>query len=161
MSQSSRNGSVYKETQQHVDRFADEGLRTLFLAEKTLDKRVYEEWNKKSQAAKLEIKDRDEKVAAVDELIETDLELIGATAIEDRLQDEVQDTIKFLKKAGIKVWVLTGDKIETAMNIGVSAGLLDSSMEQYIVDETEFSELKSKLEGVKQQADSPANKGTK
>jgi len=75
-------------------------------------------------------------VAAVDELIEKDLELIGSTAIEDRLQDEVADTIQFMKSTGIKVWVLTGDKIETAMNIGVSAGLLDSTMGQYIIDET-------------------------
>ena len=81
-------------------------------------------------------------MAEVDELIETDLELIGATAIEDRLQDEVADTIQFLKSAGIKVWVLTGDKIETAMNIGISAGLLDSSMEQYIVDDIEASKLR-------------------
>ena len=59
-------------------------------------------------------------------MIETNLNLIGSTAIEDRLQDEVADTIKFAKSAGIKVWVLTGDKIETAINIGVSAGLLDT-----------------------------------
>jgi magnesium-transporting ATPase (P-type) len=46
-----------------------------------------------------------------------------------------------MKKTGIKVWVLTGDKIETAMNIGVSAGLLDSSMAQYVVEETDPSKL--------------------
>ena len=78
--------------------------------------------------------DREAKVAEVDEKIENDLELVGSTAIEDRLQDEVADTIQFMKKAGIKVWVLTGDKIETAMNIGVSAGLLDSKMEQHIIE---------------------------
>jgi P-type E1-E2 ATPase len=56
------------------------------------------------------------------------MELIGSTAIEDKLQDEVQDTINFLKEGGIKVWVLTGDKVETAINIGISAGLLDENM---------------------------------
>jgi P-type E1-E2 ATPase len=76
----------------------------------------------------LSITNRDKAVAAVQEMIEVDLELIGCTAIEDRLQDEVAETIVFLKQAGIKVWVLTGDKIETAINIGFSAGLLDSSM---------------------------------
>jgi phospholipid-translocating ATPase len=55
-----------------------------------------------------------------------------------------------MKKAGIKVWVLTGDKIETAMNIGVSAGLLDSSMAQYIVEETEYDQLKLQLESTLQ-----------
>ena len=69
----------------------------------------------------LALKNREEEVAAVDEDIETELELLGSTAIEDRLQDDVKGTIEFMKDAGIKVWVLTGDKIGTAMNIGVSA----------------------------------------
>lgn len=80
-------------------------------------------------------------MAAVDELIENDLTLIGSTAIEDRLQDDVADTIQFMKKTGIKVWVLTGDKVETAINIGVSAGLLDNHMEQHLIEETGFEEL--------------------
>ena len=79
----------------------------------------------------MEINDREEKVAAVDEKIEKDLELIGSTAIEDRLQDEVPETIRFMREAGIQVWVLTGDKLETAVNIGVSAGLIDPHMQQY------------------------------
>jgi phospholipid-transporting ATPase len=62
------------------------------------------------------------------------LTLLGSTAIEDKLQDEVADTISSLKEAGIKVWVLTGDKIETAINIGYSCKLLDDDMEQYLVD---------------------------
>ena len=85
----------------------------------------------------MEIINREDKVAAVDEKIEVGLHLVGSTAIEDELQDEVAGTIRFMKNAGIKVWVLTGDKIETAMNIGVSAGLLDDTMEQYIVEETD------------------------
>lgn len=62
--------------------------------------------------------------------------LMGSTAIEDRLQDEVPDTITFARQAGIKVWVLTGDKIETAINIGLSAGLLDNEkvMDLHIID---------------------------
>lgn len=71
------------------------------------------------------ISNRDAMLAKCEENIEVNLELVGSTAIEDRLQDEVADTIQFMKRTGIKVWVLTGDKIETAMNIGVSAGLLD------------------------------------
>ena len=74
-------------------------------------------------------------------MIEVNLELIGATAIEDKLQDQVADSIQFMKKAGIKVWVLTGDKIETAMNIGVSAGLLDQEMDNHIIEETEKNTL--------------------
>ena len=78
-------------------------------------------------------------------MIEVEMELVGSTAIEDRLQDEVADTIQFMKKTGIKVWVLTGDKIETAMNIGVSAGLLDSSMGQHIIDQTDNSEILQRI----------------
>lgn len=66
--------------------------------------------------------------------IEEDLILIGATAIEDKLQDEVGSTIAFLKKAGIKVWVLTGDKIETAINIGFSCNLLTRELKRVIID---------------------------
>ena len=69
------------------------------------------------------------------EEIEKDLVLIGATAIEDKLQDDVDTTIQALKDAGIKVWVLTGDKIETAINIGYSCGLLDNSLTRYIIEE--------------------------
>lgn len=69
----------------------------------------------------------------MNELIEVDLELIGSTAIEDKLQCDVDKTIQFMKSAGIKVWVLTGDKIETAINIGYSSGLLDETMHQYII----------------------------
>ena len=98
------------------------------MAERIIPEKEYNEWNQKAKQARLEIRNRDEAVAAVDELIEVNLELVGCTAIEDRLQDEVAETIVFLKKAGIKVWVLTGDKIETAINIGYSAGLLDNQM---------------------------------
>jgi P-type E1-E2 ATPase len=62
---------------------------------------------------------------SVAETLEHDFDLVGSTAIEDKLQDEVADTISFMKKAGIKVWVLTGDKIETAINIGISCKLLN------------------------------------
>jgi len=67
------------------------------MAEKFITEAVYQQWNNEVLAAKLEIKDREEKVAAVDEKIEVDMELIGSTAIEDRLQDEVAETIVFMK----------------------------------------------------------------
>ena len=106
---------------------------------------MFDPWYQEAQIAKLEITDRDAKVAAVDEKIETNMELIASTAIEDRLQDQVADTIQFMKNAGIKVWVLTGDKIETAVNIGFSAGLLDNNMEHHKILEEERSDLLKKL----------------
>jgi magnesium-transporting ATPase (P-type) len=68
-------------------------------------------------------------------MIENDFELIGSTAIEDKLQEGVPDTIAMIKEAGIKLWVLTGDKIETAINIGYSCHLLEDSISQYIINE--------------------------
>lgn len=72
--------------------------------------------------------DREQLVANVSARIENELLLIGSTAIEDKLQDGVPETIRLLRQTGIVLWVLTGDKIETAINIGFSAGLLDNTM---------------------------------
>ena len=121
----------FKDSQTSVDAFAEEGLRTLFLAKRKLTKNEYLDWNAKYEAAMQTISNRDDEVAAVNEQIEVRLELVGSTAIEDKLQEGVPDTIKFIKDAGVKVWVLTGDKVETAINIGFSSALLDSSMQQY------------------------------
>ena len=73
-------------------------------------------------------------MARAAEKIENNFVLIGSTAIEDKLQDDVADTISFIKEAGIKLWVLTGDKIETAINIGFSCSLLNLDMEIFIID---------------------------
>jgi len=85
-------------------------------------------------------------MAKVEELIETNMTLIGSTAIEDKLQDDVPETIKFMKQAGIKVWVLTGDKVETAINIGYSAGLFDNSTNLYTIEGVRKSTVKEELE---------------
>jgi magnesium-transporting ATPase (P-type) len=77
---------------------------------------------------------RDERLAEVADKLERGFLLIGATAIEDKLQDDVDKAIYAMKKAGIKVWVLTGDKIETAINIGFSCQLLNDKMELYVID---------------------------
>ena len=153
LSEESKDSVEYVESQSHVDKFALEGLRTLFLAYKELTEKEWKAWNEKAVAAKLVIKDREEAVAAVDGEIELKLTLLGSTAIEDKLQDEVADTIRFMKRTGIKVWVLTGDKVQTAIEIGVSAGLIDETMERIIIDtdnqedlKKELRELKSKVE---------------
>lgn len=79
------------------------------------------------------------------EKIEKDLIVIGATAIEDKLQDEVGETIEALKHAGIKVWVLTGDKVETAINIAYSCRLLDDSLTRFKIDGAHYEEVKAQL----------------
>ncbi|XP_041586809.1 phospholipid-transporting ATPase IH isoform X5 [Vulpes lagopus] len=97
-----------------VERNAVEGLRTLCVAYKRLNPEEYEGICMLLQAAKVALQDREKKLAEAYEQIEKDLVLLGATAVEDRLQEKAADTIEALQKAGIKVWVLTGDKMETA-----------------------------------------------
>ncbi|XP_077872085.1 LOW QUALITY PROTEIN: phospholipid-transporting ATPase IH [Ictidomys tridecemlineatus] len=97
-----------------VERNAVEGLRTLCVAYKSMAPEEYEAACRLLQAAKVALQDREKKLAEAYEQIERDLILLGATAVEDRLQEKAADTIEALQKAGIKVWVLTGDKMETA-----------------------------------------------
>ncbi|XP_066517260.1 phospholipid-transporting ATPase IH isoform X3 [Hoplias malabaricus] len=97
-----------------VEHNAVEGLRTLCVAYKKLSWEEYEQVCHRLSSAKLALQDRDKKLAEAYDVIERDFILLGATAVEDRLQDKAADTIESLHKAGMKVWVLTGDKMETA-----------------------------------------------
>uniref|UniRef100_A0A8D0MGX7 Phospholipid-transporting ATPase n=1 Tax=Sus scrofa TaxID=9823 RepID=A0A8D0MGX7_PIG len=103
-----------EQIQSRVEHNAVEGLRTLCVAYKRLEPQAYAGICGLLQDAKVALQDREKKLAEAYEQIETDLILLGATAVEDRLQEKAADTIEALQKAGIKVWVLTGDKMETA-----------------------------------------------
>ena len=120
-------------TAEHLEMFAREGLRTLCIAQRELGEDEYQEWNKEHKLAAAAINEREEKLERVSEMIEQDLTLLGGTAIEDRLQEGVPDTIALLAEAGIKLWVLTGDKVETAINIGFSCNLLNNDMELIVL----------------------------
>lgn len=130
-----------KETENNLENYACDGLRTLLLAEKTITQNEYDEWMERYNKASLATQNREEKIAKVEDSLEYNFELVGATAIEDRLQDDVANTISILKEAGIKIWVLTGDKIETAINIGYSCKVLNNDMEQYIIDKQSTDEI--------------------
>jgi phospholipid-translocating ATPase len=112
----------------HLEEFAKEGLRTLCIAYRIIPQEEYRLWNEEYMEAAKAMENREEKVRNVSEKIEKNLTLIGATAIEDRLQDGVPDCIDTLLAAGIKIWVLTGDKFETAVNIGYASNLLKKNM---------------------------------
>jgi magnesium-transporting ATPase (P-type) len=117
-----------------LEGFAAEGLRTLVLAVKILDPAWAEEWVNKWNHAQT-LMDRDAAcVEVASEIEDSGLTVVGATAIEDRLQDGVPGTIADLKEAGIKVWVLTGDKMTTAINIGFSCRLLTPDMTLIMLD---------------------------
>ncbi|KAH0616216.1 hypothetical protein JD844_027173 [Phrynosoma platyrhinos] len=114
-------------TQRHLDDYATQGLRTLCIAMKILNDDEYEEWLQGHFLAESSIENREEMLLESAERLENNLILLGATGIEDRLQEGVPETIESLRRAGINVWMLTGDKHETAVNIAYSCRLLDSA----------------------------------
>uniref|UniRef100_A0AAY4BEK6 Phospholipid-transporting ATPase n=1 Tax=Denticeps clupeoides TaxID=299321 RepID=A0AAY4BEK6_9TELE len=120
-------------TTEHLNEFAGDGLRTLALAYKNLDEEYFREWKERHHEASTSLEDREEKLDLLYEEIEKDLMLLGATAIEDKLQDGVAHTIEQLAKADIKIWVLTGDKQETAENIGYSCNMLREEMNDIFI----------------------------
>ncbi|KAK0288026.1 phospholipid transporting ATPase [Friedmanniomyces endolithicus] len=122
-----------RQTAEHLEMFAREGLRTLCIAQRELGEEEYQKWNIDHDLAAAAVQEREERLDAVADTIERELTLIGGTAIEDRLQDGVPDAIQLLAQAGIKLWVLTGDKVETAINIGFSCNLLNNDMELIVL----------------------------
>ena len=122
------HGELEEKTYEDIEVFSNIGLRTLLLAYRDISEEEYNEWEPKFHAAEIALENRDAEIDKVTEMIECKLHLQGATAIEDRLQDEVPETIHNLLRSGINVWVITGDKLETAKNIGYSCKLLKKDM---------------------------------
>ncbi|KAF9205488.1 hypothetical protein BGZ59_000444 [Podila verticillata] len=133
-------------TLQHLEDYATEGLRTLSMAMREIPEQEYQNWVQIYDRAATTIKNRGEELDKAAELIEKDLFLLGASAIEDKLQDGVPETIHTLQQAGIKVWVLTGDRQETAINIGYSCKLIQEDMSLIICNEQTHWETKEFLE---------------
>lgn len=104
---------------------AREGLRTLVVARKRMSEELYQEFEAKYHVAKTSITDRTNAMnSVVNQVLEQDLELLGLTGVEDKLQDGVKTTLELLRNAGLKIWMLTGDKIETATCIAISSKLV-------------------------------------
>lgn len=101
----------------HIDGYAREGLRTLVYAHRIIPEEEYIAWKREYREAQLSLESRQEKVERVGGKIERSLSLLGASGVEDKLQKGVPETITRLRRAGIKIWMLTGDKRETAINI--------------------------------------------
>ncbi|KAL7983788.1 hypothetical protein Chor_000664, partial [Crotalus horridus] len=120
---------IRSKTQRFLNLYAADGLRTLCIAKKVLSNEDYSCWLKSHIEAESSIENREELLFQSASRIETNLHLLGATGIEDRLQDGVPETIINLRKAGLQIWVLTGDKQETAINIAYACKLLDHDEE--------------------------------
>ncbi|XP_022924003.1 putative phospholipid-transporting ATPase 9 [Cucurbita moschata] len=130
-----KNGSEFEEqTKVHINEYADAGLRTLVLAYRELKQEEFNKFHQEFIKAKNTVStDRDDTIDQLTESIEKDLILLGATAVEDKLQNGVPECIDKLAQAGIKIWVLTGDKMETAINIGFACSLLRQGMRQITI----------------------------
>ncbi|XP_072612815.1 phospholipid-transporting ATPase VB isoform X9 [Vulpes vulpes] len=141
-------------TQKHLDLYARDGLRTLCVAKKVISEDDFQRWASFRYEAEASLDNRDELLMETAQHLENQLTLLGATGIEDRLQEGVPDTIAALREAGIQLWVLTGDKQETAINIAYSCRLLDQADTVYSINtesqETCESILNCALEEVKQ-----------
>ena len=152
-------------TSKNMEDFANGGLRTLCIAYKYLTEQEYMEWSRKADAAGTSTDNREEEIEKVNDLIERDLLILGATALEDKLQEGVPEAIETLHKAGIKLWILTGmsnfvspyffspkmlpigDKLQTAIEIGFSCNLLKSDMEIMILSADNKERARSLIEG--------------
>ena len=122
------NKAILAQCKHYVDKFSSQGLRTLFIAMKVLSQNEYSKFSKDLSEAKMSIKDKEKKEDEVCNKIEQNLYLIGTTIVEDKLQEKVPETIRDLRLAKIKVWMLTGDKMNTAYNIGLSCNLINKNM---------------------------------
>ncbi|KAI6714559.1 hypothetical protein B2J93_2415 [Marssonina coronariae] len=121
-------------TLRHIHGFATEGLRTLLYAHRYLGAEEYQTWKKSFHEASTSLVNRQDMIEQASESLERDLDLTGATAIEDELQKGVPETIDKLRRAGMRVWMLTGDKRETAINIGHSCKLITRYSEVVVLD---------------------------
>ncbi|NXI29298.1 AT8B2 ATPase, partial [Sterrhoptilus dennistouni] len=120
-------------TTDHLNEYAGEGLRTLVLAYKDLEESYYKDWSERLLRAGSAPGAREDHLACLYDEVEHDMMLLGATAIEDKLQQGVPETIAILTLANIRIWVLTGDKQETAVNIGYSCKMLTDDMTEVFV----------------------------
>ncbi|KAJ5833018.1 hypothetical protein N7474_001329 [Penicillium riverlandense] len=126
--------AVFERCFQHLNDFATEGLRTLLYGHRFLEETTYNSWKAAYHEASTSLVDRQEKIEEVGQQIEQQLELTGATAIEDKLQKGVPEAIDKLRRANIKMWMLTGDKRETAINVGHSCRLVKDYSTLTILD---------------------------
>lgn len=128
------NSVVVRNTETHLHNYSSLGLRTLVVGMRELSGPDFERWQAAYEKANSALIGRASLLRSVATSIENNLSLLGASGIEDKLQQGVPEAIEALRQAGIKVWVLTGDKQETAISIGYSCKLLTSQMTQIIIN---------------------------
>ncbi|KAD7478446.1 hypothetical protein R6Q59_007886 [Mikania micrantha] len=140
------NTDVVTATESHLHSYSSVGLRTLVMGMKDLSSHEFEQWRSSYEAATNALMGRARLLRKVAINLETNLSILGASGIEDKLQQGVPEAIESLRMANIKVWVLTGDKQETAISIGYSSKLLTSKMTQIIINNNSTESCRRSLE---------------
>ena len=141
-----KNSEMLKKTREYLKLFSVNGLRTLMVAYKEITEDYYQKWSEKYLAVKTNVNHTEEDINKLYDEMETNFKLIGSTAIEDELQDNVDKIINDLMQTGMRVWMLTGDKLDTAKNIAFSCKLFKKEMKIMEIKEHATSEeLKSEL----------------
>ncbi|XP_071725198.1 phospholipid-transporting ATPase 1-like [Rutidosis leptorrhynchoides] len=141
----SLNTNIIRETERHLHAYSSLGLRTLVIGMRDLSASEFEQWHSSFEEASTALLGRASKLRKVANKVENYICILGASAIEDKLQKGVPEAIESLRIAGIKVWVLTGDKQETAISIGYSSKLLTNKMKQIIINSNSKDSCKSCL----------------
>ena len=125
---------ILQQCKNYVNKFSAQGFRTLFVGMKILTEEEYKVFSEKLNEANMSLEDKDKKVAEVYATVENNIFLLGTTIVEDKLQDKVPETIRDLRLGGIKIWMLTGDKMNTAYNIGLSCNLISKNMKTFSIE---------------------------
>lgn len=142
----SLSSNVVQATEQHLQSYSSMGLRTLVVGMREMSASEFEEWQSSYEAANTAVIGRAALLRKVAANVEKNLTILGASGIEDKLQEGVPEAIESLRVAGIKVWVLTGDKQETAISIGYSSKLLTNNMTQIVINNKSKESCKRSLE---------------
>ncbi len=124
---------------ENAENLATKGLRTLVLTQKIISEEEFDIWNKEYNEALVSMENRKENISKVVSKLENNMEFLCVTGVEDLLQDEVANTIDNLRNAGMKVWMLTGDKVETATCISISAGLKSKNQKIFTIRHDDLS----------------------
>lgn len=153
------DAEMKEQTSRDLEEFANGGLRTLCIASRSLREDEFADWARTYDAACAAVEDREEAIENACELIEQNLTLLGATALEDCLQVGVSEAIEQLHKAGIKLWILTGDKLQTAIEIAFSCNLLRNNMEVMIISADTAAGARAQIEAGLDKVTSAKNSG--
>ena len=129
LSEKSKNSEIFNKINNDVECFSNLGFRTLMVAYREIEENEFYNWREKLHVEELNLQKKHKIIDKYYDAIEKNFELLGATIVEDKLQDKVPETIKEIKSAGIKFWVLTGDKMSTAENIGFSCNLISKQQQ--------------------------------